>query len=345
MWEDTQIKLQRDENAFKNQIKVQFIGEPAVDQGGPFREYFGLINEAAQRKLMTQSVFRHNISALNRREYYAFGQLTAIGLLQGSPGPRCFTKSVFDYICSGNIDKLTPSIDEIPLHEVKTSLMELENITNPDEFKQKASFESDYQFDAGYTKPIVTTADKEDFTRCIALHYAILVSLSELNQYIDGLKTCGMLDLIKEDPDNFRCLFEVHHAKLTAEDVDSIFDPVFSPAGINKFAIEQSIIFNFNQYLEDVENGKVVSQLEDREVTVTLSDILQFATGARNVPAIGFSPRPTIVFQHNLDMQRKINTNTCANTLKFPVSGLDDGKKFSEEFTFCLLNSPGFQLV
>ena len=168
-----------------------------MDYGGSSRECFALINEAAQRKLMTQSGFRHNISALNRWEYYAFVQLAAIGLLQGSPGPRCFTKSVFDYICSDEIHSIC-SIDEIPLHEVRTSLMELKNITNPDKFKQKASFESDYRFDASYMKPIVTTADKEDFTRCIALHYAILVLLSELNQYIDGLKTCGMLDLIKE---------------------------------------------------------------------------------------------------------------------------------------------------
>jgi hypothetical protein len=261
VWEDTLIKVQRDEDAVKNEVKVQFIGELAVDQGGPSREYFSLINEAAQRKLMAQFVFRHNFFALNRREYYAFGQLTAIGLLQGSPGPRCFTKSVFDYICSGNIDKLIPSVDEIPFYEI-----ELESITDPDEFKQKASFESDYRFDAGYTKPIVTMADKEDFIRCHALHYTILVSLSELNQYIDGLKTCNMLDLIKEEPDSFRSLFEVNHAKLTAEDVDSIFDPMFSPAGSNKFAVEQSIMFNFNQYLEDVENGKVVGHVEDREV-------------------------------------------------------------------------------
>ena len=75
-----------------------------------------------------------------------------------------------------------------------------------------------------------------------------------------------MLDLIKEEPDSFRSLFEVNHAKLTAEDVDSIFDPMFSPAGSNKFAVEQSIMFNFNQYLEDVENGKVVGHVEDREV-------------------------------------------------------------------------------
>ena len=130
----------------------------------------------------------------------------------------------------------------------------------------------------------------------------------------------------------------MHHSKLSAEDVDSIFDPVFSPAGSNKFAIEQSIIFNFNQYLEDVENGKVVGQLEDREVKISLNDILQFATGAQNVPAVGFSLHPTIVFQHDLVISRKISTNTCANILKFAVSGLEDRKRFSAEFTFCLLN-------
>ena len=136
-------------------------------------------------------------------------------------------------------------------------------------FKQKASFKSDYRFDAGYKKPIVTIADKEDFIRCHALHYTILVSLSKLNQYIDGLRTCNILDIIKKEPHSFKCLFEVHHAKVTAEDVDSIFDSVFSPAGSNKFAIEQSIIFNLNQYLEGVEKGKVVGQLEDREVTIS----------------------------------------------------------------------------
>ncbi|XP_028412413.1 G2/M phase-specific E3 ubiquitin-protein ligase-like [Dendronephthya gigantea] len=214
-----------------------------------------------------------------------------------------------------------------------------------EETKQKATFESDYRFDAGYTKPIVTINEKDDFVKCIALHYTLLVSLSELNQFIDGLSTCNVLNLIKVDPDSFRGLFEVGHAELTAEDVDAIFDPVFSPTGSNKYAIEQSIIFNFNQYLEDAESGKVIGQLEDREVKISLSDIFQFATGARHIPAVGFSPRPTIVFLHHLHMARKISTNSCANILKFPVSGLNDGKKFSEEFTFCLLNSPGFQLV
>ena len=109
--------------------------------------------------------------------------------------------------------------------------------------------------------------------------------------------------------------------------------------------MEQNIIFNFNQYLEDVEQGKVISQLQGMPVTITLNQILEFVTGAYDVPAIGFSPHPTIEFLHDEDSTRKMSANTCANVLKLPVKGLCDEVKFAEEFTFCMLNSPGFGLI
>ncbi|CAB4044327.1 G2 M phase-specific E3 ubiquitin- ligase-like [Paramuricea clavata] len=177
VWEESLIKLGRAKEDVCKPIKVQFIGEPAVDQSGPLREYFGLVNSAAQERLMSQSVFKHNISALQQREYYAFGQLTALGLLQGSPGPRYFSRIVVDYILTGNIEDLMPSIAEIPNHDIKTSLIELEELSNQstaDEFREKASFESGFRFESGYTKPFVTMSDKDEFLRCIALHYMCL---------------------------------------------------------------------------------------------------------------------------------------------------------------------------
>lgn len=114
VWEDSLIKLGKAKEDVCKPIMVQFIGEPAVDHGGPSREYFGLVNSAAQRKLMGHSSFKHNISALQQRKYYAFGQLTALGLLQGSPGPRCFSTTVANYILTGSVEDLKPSINEIP---------------------------------------------------------------------------------------------------------------------------------------------------------------------------------------------------------------------------------------
>ena len=99
VWKDTLFKLERTEpNELKNSLKVQFIGEPAVDQGGPSREFFTIINQHAQLSLMSEEMFRHIVSALQRNEFYYFGCITALGLMQGSSGPKCFSKSVVDYI-------------------------------------------------------------------------------------------------------------------------------------------------------------------------------------------------------------------------------------------------------
>ena len=87
------------------------------------------------------------------------------------------------------------SIEEIPNHDVKTRLTELDKQSNADEFKEKATFESDFRFEAGYTKLFVTMPNKEEFRRAIysaSLH----LSLSETNQFIDGLKICNILQLV-----------------------------------------------------------------------------------------------------------------------------------------------------
>jgi hypothetical protein len=64
IWENTLLKLGLYQGEPKKQVQVQFIGEPAVDQSGASREFYSLINSAAQAKLMSDGVFRHNISSL-----------------------------------------------------------------------------------------------------------------------------------------------------------------------------------------------------------------------------------------------------------------------------------------
>ncbi len=45
---------------------------------------------------------------------------------------------------------------------------------------------------------------------------------------------------------------------------------------------------------------------------------------------------------HESEVPRKLSISTCANILTFPMAGMTDYKKFSDEFTFCMMNSPGF---
>ena len=141
VWEDTQFKFSRiQHDDVKKPIKVHFIGEPAVDSGGPSREFFSLINASANSKLMSGGVFRHNVTSLDKKEFYLYGQMTALGLMQGFPGPKCFNQTVVDYILTGNIDNLHPDVEDIPNSNVKQSLETLMSMTDEAEFKTQATF-------------------------------------------------------------------------------------------------------------------------------------------------------------------------------------------------------------
>ena len=46
VWEDASLKLRRcSESDLNKLIKVQFVGEPAVDEGGPRNEFFSLLHK------------------------------------------------------------------------------------------------------------------------------------------------------------------------------------------------------------------------------------------------------------------------------------------------------------
>eukprot|EP00794_Sanderia_malayensis_P006545 gene6544-7283_t len=209
VWQDTLFKLSRvKECELKNSLKVHFVGEPAVDRGGPSRELCSLLNHAVQGRLVTDGVFRHDVLLLKKKEYFAFGQLTAIGLLQGSPGPKFFQKSVVDYILYNNVESVTPTIEEIPDESIRRCLIELDKVENGQEFKNKASFECGFRFDAGYCKPIIELKDKEDFFQSISLHFTLLSSIKETDQFIEGLRVCNVLNTIWGDPELFRCVLQ-----------------------------------------------------------------------------------------------------------------------------------------
>lgn len=56
-----------------------------------------------------------------------------------------------------------------------------------------------------------------------------------------------------------------------------------------------------------------------------LNLVLQFTTGAREVPPLGLNPRPSLMFRHPEDLEpddcsREYPVaNTCANILRLPI--------------------------
>ena len=75
--------------------------------------------------------------------------------------------------------------------------------------------------------------------------------------------------------------------------------------------------------------------------SITLEDILSFATGAKSVPPVGFIPSPSILFEQSSFFPR---ANTCANILFLPLQvANDDNFMFYMSFGVC--NTAGFGCV
>lgn len=127
VWQDTLRKLKRTtQEELAAPIRVDFVGESAVDAGGPRREYFSLLVGSVVKAGLLHGkpgeyTFSHNIQKLENREYHYLGVILALSLLQGGSGPLCFCQPVAEYIAHGrvlsDIDVIT-----IPEYEIRSKL-------------------------------------------------------------------------------------------------------------------------------------------------------------------------------------------------------------------------------
>ncbi|MED6243903.1 hypothetical protein ATANTOWER_029703 [Ataeniobius toweri] len=83
----------------------------------------------------------------------------------------------------------------------------------------------------------------------------------------------------------------------------------------------------------------------DEEGSSKLQNILVFATGANEIPPVGFSPAPSIEFNHEGSEESSSKrmfpmANTCINCLKLPL--ITSYEAFKESMDFALGNTQGF---
>ena len=152
-----------------------------------------------------------------------------------------------NYIVFGELSRVQSRIDDVFDIEVRDKLKELKIIEDPEEFKRAASFECALRFDAGFCKPIVTIEDKVKMLRIITLHYTLLQSLAEVNQFIEGLKVNGLLECMRQHPYEARKLFIYENNQISGEELDDLLVPLFAKPGSNKRELEERVSFNFTR--------------------------------------------------------------------------------------------------
>ena len=115
---------------FNQKLNVIFMGEPAVDAGGPCREFFRLLigeltsnNSLFQGKENARMPF-HNIGELQKNTYFHVGQIFALSLVNGGPGPQCLSNSVVDYLFYG-LHKIRGVVEDLPNEEIKKKIQKV----------------------------------------------------------------------------------------------------------------------------------------------------------------------------------------------------------------------------
>ena len=94
---------------------------------GPCREFFRLL---LQEIMTNNSLFEgssdsrvpaHNMVALEQHKFKFIGQMIAVSIVHGGPGPQCLSHAVVDYITYG-MSSTHAGVSDIPNFEVREKL-------------------------------------------------------------------------------------------------------------------------------------------------------------------------------------------------------------------------------
>ena len=108
-------------------LKVRFIGEPAVDLGGPRREFFRLfLSEMGQISGLFQGWPNHltpvcNSQAIANKRFSTCGKVLASMIVQGGQAPCCFSRPIADFIVYGEV-RCPQNLEDIPDIEIQEKL-------------------------------------------------------------------------------------------------------------------------------------------------------------------------------------------------------------------------------
>ena len=118
---------------FSKHLRVVFVGEPAVDDGGPLREFLYILMKALAS---SNTIFcgpdetrmpQHNVTELSKKTFYYAGVIMALSLLHGGPAPQFFTSAVANYIVHGAMDVNAGVADVVNNNEIMEKISKVIN--------------------------------------------------------------------------------------------------------------------------------------------------------------------------------------------------------------------------
>ena len=245
-------------------------------------------------------------------------------------------------------------IEDIPDVDIRQKLIDIKNSKTEENFQKSLSLLSE-RFEYGYLKFNPSFIMKEVILKKIAHHFVISRNMEEIQQLIKGLSCGGILNALRQFPDEGMSLLVYNDGIVSYEALKSLLEPQFSTDEDDKCGKEEDVFYNLINFLDEVGNGRLgsimVYKYEDFEdgtadskmieKLITVPDVLQFFTGSRHLSR--FNGKIAVKFGHSII--GRVTVSTCNLEVVFPTTEAYTGPNFTKQFAADMIESPGFGLV
>ncbi|XP_030594559.1 G2/M phase-specific E3 ubiquitin-protein ligase-like isoform X1 [Archocentrus centrarchus] len=268
----------------------------------------------------------YNANAVREDEYFLAGQMIAVSVVHGGPGPHFLSEDLVQYLAGQPSFK--PTVNLITDEEIGKALREIENAATLDALQECIMRHSTMLQTAGCLRHVAAVDEKTEIVANYLQWYIFDRNSSVIDRLKDGLSALQFLTALQQHPTLLTPVLCHCEKRLTAFELERLFKPQLSPSGSNRRLKESQTLACWADYLLDCEEG---------EAAVSVEDILMFATGLTSLPPSGLEPLPQIEFLDDVPLPM---ANTCSNLLKLPF--LDSYSVFKSQMDFGIQNSPGF---
>ncbi|XP_072037563.1 G2/M phase-specific E3 ubiquitin-protein ligase-like [Amphiura filiformis] len=313
-------------------------GEGAVDLGGPTKEFFRLVRHASLRLSIFQGPpnsleLAPDQTALEQHTYKHVGELMALSLVHGGPGPRAFSEEMYARLANSKPQpNFTVEDMQDPDFAAKLSAIEKAESTESLNIAVNDPVIETLMTCAGLYGKIINLQTKSALVGQI-LTYLLYGRLEPYySQFREGLSTLGCLESVQKNPAVWHDVFCTHSEPLQAEAVGGLFSNVnYNEEKPEVMERQEEVYSWFRDFLLDLQEG-VKTQDNKR---VTLENLLIFVTCADTEPPTGFDPQPSVSFVEG----KTPLASTCSNTLKLPLGN----QRFPEFKSFMIEGIVGGQ--
>ncbi|KAM9708988.1 G2/M phase-specific E3 ubiquitin-protein ligase [Menidia menidia] len=233
--------------------------------------------------------------ALREDLYFDVGCLLALSLVHGGPSVGFFSRALYQCLfnypanCPLTIEHMTP--DTLCARTV-TRIAQAESL---DDLREVMMVSREYLELAGCNGPISSLEDRKSLVEDLISFTMITRMQLPLQRFREGLQTLGVFDQVQLFPSVFSGVFCEAADSLTAHTLGQLFTVGFSERE-EKLKQEKAVIRFWENFLLECEAGRS---------SISLQDVLCFTTGAEELPPVGLSPPPSILFHYHPNPSRQ----------------------------------------